>query len=179
MPAAPLRYVRHYFANGNPSPQSPRDADGHLNEILTLLLHAGQDYRGYRRPAVRRRVECRMGLRHIDDLPDHLTFPREHPQEVRQLAGDLLIGVTSFVREPEASRARRWNRPASSASPTVPGPSCAASAHDDRSPVPSRDRAEVARLRRGAGAMELRPAIQDFQEFYESRPNLARRLQCF
>ena len=46
-----------------------------------------------------------MGLNHFDQIADYLAFLREHPEEVKRLARDLLISVTSFFRDPEAFRA--------------------------------------------------------------------------
>src|SRR5262249_9718755 len=47
-------------------------------------------------------IERRMGLRHIDDFGAYLSCLRDHPNEVAALVKDLLIGVTSFFRDPEA-----------------------------------------------------------------------------
>jgi two-component system CheB/CheR fusion protein len=49
-----------------------------------------------------RRVERRMGLNHLDSIPDYLAFVRDHPEELKQLVKDLFISVTSFFREPDA-----------------------------------------------------------------------------
>jgi chemotaxis methyl-accepting protein methylase/signal transduction histidine kinase len=49
-----------------------------------------------------RRIERRMGLRQIAGMGDYLSLLRKDPQELVQLAKDMLIGVSSFFRDPEA-----------------------------------------------------------------------------
>ena len=51
---------------------------------------------------VYRRIERRMGLHQISKIADYVRFLRENPQEVELLFRELLIGVTSFFRDPEA-----------------------------------------------------------------------------
>ena len=43
-----------------------------------------------------------MGLSHFDNVAEYLAHLREHPEEVKQLARDLLVSVTSFFRDPDA-----------------------------------------------------------------------------
>jgi two-component system CheB/CheR fusion protein len=52
-----------------------------------------------------RRVERRMGLSHLDHLADYLAHLRDDPDEVKRLARDLLLSVTSFFRDAEAFQA--------------------------------------------------------------------------
>jgi two-component system CheB/CheR fusion protein len=40
-----------------------------------------------------------MGLNHIERIPDYLAFLENDPVEVTRLAKDLLISVTSFLRD--------------------------------------------------------------------------------
>ncbi len=49
-----------------------------------------------------RRVLRRMGVNHIDQLVDYSEYLRTHPDEAKALFRDLLIGVTSFFRDPDA-----------------------------------------------------------------------------
>jgi two-component system CheB/CheR fusion protein len=49
-----------------------------------------------------RRVERRMSLNHFQSLPEYLAHLRKSPEEIKQLARDLLISVTSFFRDSEA-----------------------------------------------------------------------------
>ena len=49
-----------------------------------------------------RRILRRMGLRQIGHIHDYLELLRGDPEETTALYKDLLIGITSFFREPEA-----------------------------------------------------------------------------
>src|SRR5207253_9346643 len=78
----------------------------HLDQVLALLRARTKfDFRCYRKKMLTRRVERRMGLNHFESLPEYLAHLRAHPEEIRQLARDLLISVTSFFRDPESLQA--------------------------------------------------------------------------
>jgi two-component system, chemotaxis family, CheB/CheR fusion protein len=47
-----------------------------------------------------RRIERRMGLHQIDTIANYVRHLRENPQELDLLFKELLIGVTSFFRDP-------------------------------------------------------------------------------
>src|SRR4029077_8622039 len=49
-----------------------------------------------------RRIQRRMGLKQIGSISDYLRFLRENPEELEKLSRDMLIGVTSFFRDPSA-----------------------------------------------------------------------------
>ncbi|MGR9116373.1 MAG: EAL domain-containing protein [Gammaproteobacteria bacterium] len=74
-----------------------------LDEILDLLSHCGaKSYHGYKKTTLLRRIKRRMSLCLVDDLNDYLGKLRQDPTELKQLATDLMIGVTAFYRDPEA-----------------------------------------------------------------------------
>src|SRR6185503_19953108 len=52
------------------------------------------------RATIMRRVQRRMQLRYIEQLDRYVEYLRQSPDEVRALADDLLITVTSFFRDP-------------------------------------------------------------------------------
>jgi len=99
MPSALLQYVRHFLRPGAPVPAEVPDD---LTQVLTLL-RAGvkYDFRAYRKRMLLRRIERRIGLNHLDDLSAYLELLRRSPDELKRLAKDLLITVTSFFRDPE------------------------------------------------------------------------------
>jgi two-component system CheB/CheR fusion protein len=101
MPEAIVQYAHHFYVNGGAKPPDEGAAD-HLNQILAVL-HARLkvDFRCYRKRMLARRVERRMSLKHLDEMPAYLALLREQPDEARQLAKDLLISVTGFFRDPE------------------------------------------------------------------------------
>jgi two-component system CheB/CheR fusion protein len=56
----------------------------------------------YKRSTIYRRIERRMGLHQIDKISNYVRYLRENPREVELLFKELLIGVTSFFRDPAA-----------------------------------------------------------------------------
>ncbi len=94
-------------------PVTPRDAEGeeddalvddeHYIELLAILRAAtGIDYSVYKRDGVIRRLRRRMGIESIADVQQYLAALRQNPKAVEALHKDLLIGVTSFFRDPQA-----------------------------------------------------------------------------
>ncbi|WP_296490737.1 chemotaxis protein CheB [Rhodoferax sp.] len=78
-----------------------RTAAGFLDKILVLLrTHTGHDFSAYKKNTIMRRVERRMGLHQLPRIDDYLRYLRENPSEVDLLLAELLIGVTSFFRDP-------------------------------------------------------------------------------
>lgn len=74
---------------------------GALEELLTLLrTRTGHDFSLYKKSALFRRIERRMEIHRIDRIAGYLRFLRENSQEVELLFRELLIGVTSFFRDP-------------------------------------------------------------------------------
>ncbi|MDP1572575.1 MAG: chemotaxis protein CheB [Vicinamibacterales bacterium] len=84
------------------TPATP-DAGAALKKILLLLRNqTGHDFSQYKQSTVLRRIERRMAVHQIEDLDRYTGFLRKAPAEGEALFGDLLIGVTSFFRDPEA-----------------------------------------------------------------------------
>jgi two-component system CheB/CheR fusion protein len=73
-------------------------------EKIVILLRAqtGHDFFLYKKTTVYRRVERRMGIHQIDRIATYVRFLQENPQELQLLFKELLIGVTSFFRDPAA-----------------------------------------------------------------------------
>ena len=83
-----------------------QETEFELNRIFHLLRTAtGNDFTHYKPPTIRRRIQRRMVLHGSEKLGDYVTYLQENPAEVRALADDLLICVTSFFREPKAFEA--------------------------------------------------------------------------
>jgi len=76
-------------------------ADSSLRKIFQLLRgRTGLDFSFYKRSTIQRRLARRLALNKIKDLEAYLKFARQHPAELDQLHQDLLIGVSSFFRNP-------------------------------------------------------------------------------
>lgn len=73
-----------------------------LEAILELLGGRFRvDFRDYKTGTLRRRTQHRMDLLHLSSWQDYLAHLRAQPSEAEDLYRDLLIGVTSFFRDPE------------------------------------------------------------------------------
>ncbi len=107
MPAQLTAYVAHAFGK-TPRPVSPPSpsADTALKKIFVLLrAQTGHDFSQYKQSTITRRVERRMAVHQIARLDGYARYLQQTPAEVEALFRDLLIGVTSFFRDPEAFKA--------------------------------------------------------------------------
>ncbi|HKQ08411.1 MAG TPA: chemotaxis protein CheB [Blastocatellia bacterium] len=83
---------------------APRDkADEALRDVLTLVRsRTGHDFTNYKRSTILRRIERRLQVNGVSDLPAYRQFIYERPDEVLALLRDLLISVTNFFRDHKA-----------------------------------------------------------------------------
>jgi two-component system CheB/CheR fusion protein len=104
MAAQLIAYAGHAFGRRHRSAAaSPPEADSALRRLLvTLRAETGHDFSGYKPSTVQRRIERRMAVHQIDTLEDYARFAHQTRAEVEALFRDLLIGVTSFFRDPGA-----------------------------------------------------------------------------
>ncbi|MDB6147197.1 MAG: cheBR [Spartobacteria bacterium] len=70
--------------------------------IILLRTHTGHDFSLYKKNSFFRRIERRMGIHQIHKLADYVRYLQENSQELDLLFKELLIGVTSFFRDPDA-----------------------------------------------------------------------------
>ncbi|HEX5998770.1 MAG TPA: chemotaxis protein CheB [Hyphomicrobiaceae bacterium] len=104
MPDVLLEYVKHPYMGGvaQPTGLDHVGAD-HFRSILNILrIQTGIDFQSYKKGTLSRRIQRRMGLRHVTSTADYVELLRTDRQEVKSLFRDLLIGVTAFFREPQA-----------------------------------------------------------------------------
>ena len=101
MPGALIRYVRQpWLQSAKPLPVAKAEAE-QIAPVLELLRTRGRcDFRCYRKNMLHRRILRRMGICGIDAISDYVAYLGEHAEEVAALGRDLLIGVTSFFRDP-------------------------------------------------------------------------------
>ena len=72
-------------------------------KVFALIRSAtGHDFSQYKQTTIRRRIERRLAVHQIDKLPDYIVYMQKDPLEIDALFKDLVIGVTSFFRDPEA-----------------------------------------------------------------------------
>ncbi len=103
LPARITAYRKHA-----PKPVSPDKAlaskmQGALEQVIILLrTHTGHDFSLYKQNTFYRRIERRMGIHQLPKITDYIRYLGENTQELDLLFKELLIGVTSFFRDPAA-----------------------------------------------------------------------------
>jgi two-component system CheB/CheR fusion protein len=106
LPAKIIDYLKHMPLLVRVEHEIANKDQGALEKIVILLRgQSGQDFSLYKKSTISRRVERRMGLHQITKIADYVRYLRENPQESDLLFKELLIGVTSFFRDPEV-----WNQ---------------------------------------------------------------------
>lgn len=77
-----------------------------IDKIIILLREqSGHDFSMYKRNTLFRRIERRKGIHQIDKISSYVRYCQENPKEVELLFKELLIGVTSFFRDPAVWKA--------------------------------------------------------------------------
>jgi two-component system CheB/CheR fusion protein len=108
MPGQIIAYVAR-ATSGTRAPEAapvPPKGENALKKIFILLRsQTGHDFSHYKPNTVNRRIERRMAVQQIETLDAYANFMQQTPAEVTALFRDLLIGVTSFFRDPEAFKA--------------------------------------------------------------------------
>ncbi|GFE60642.1 chemotaxis protein CheB [Geobacter sp. AOG2] len=103
LPAKIGDYLRHALIISKAEHPLEEKDQSALEKVLILLrARTGQDFSMYKRSTVYRRIERRMGIHQIDRIAAYVRYLQENPQEVDLLFKELLIGVTSFFRDPAA-----------------------------------------------------------------------------
>jgi two-component system CheB/CheR fusion protein len=105
-PAGQLAEPLYAYARSLSKPVLPlpeRDDSQTLHKIFILLRdRTGNDFSLYKENTIQRRLERRMHVHQIENLKQYLRFLLENPHEIDALFQELLIGVTSFFRDPQA-----------------------------------------------------------------------------
>ena len=103
MPAQIIAYTKHLFAQPLRLTNNTVPAENVMNKIFILLRNqTGHDFSLYKPNTICRRIERRMTVHQIDAIDFYLKYLQQNPAEVTALFNDLLIGVTSFFRDPNA-----------------------------------------------------------------------------
>ena len=109
MPEQLLSYVARAFRSRPEEIASPLPAATDFLQKIFLLLRAQttHDFSLYKRNTVQRRVERRMAVAQIERIEDYVHYLRDTRLELDTLFRELLIGVTSFFRDPQAFESLR------------------------------------------------------------------------
>ncbi len=77
--------------------------DNAIQKIFVLLrARTGHDFSLNKPSTIDRRIERRMAVNQVESLDAYVAKLHDSPSEIDALFHDLLIGVTSFFRDPEA-----------------------------------------------------------------------------
>ena len=97
-----LLYLQHVplLSERSVTDRDDRDQSALDKVVLLLRSQTGHDFSLYKKSTIYRRVERRMGLHQLPKIADYVRFLRANPQETDLLFKELLIGVTSFFRDP-------------------------------------------------------------------------------
>ena len=104
MPARLITYTAHTFGTlGRPVLPPIQSNEDELKKVFILIrAQTGHDFSQYKPSTINRRVMRRMTVHQIDQLHEYVRYLQHNPSETEALFRDLLIGVTSFFRDPEA-----------------------------------------------------------------------------
>jgi two-component system CheB/CheR fusion protein len=95
-------HLQDYFHRSQQSSDYAEFEDRFDDLMSSLLRRTGVDFQHYKKTTIGRRVERRMHVNRCSGLEEYVKFVRKDPVEVMFLKKELLIGVTSFFRDPGA-----------------------------------------------------------------------------
>jgi two-component system, chemotaxis family, CheB/CheR fusion protein len=109
MPEQLIGYVaRFYQKAARRTLPPPEKTPGAMQKIFMLLRSkTGHDFSLYKKNTIHRRIEKRMSVHQFEDASQYVRYLEDHPDEVKILFKELLIGVTNFFRNAEAFDALR------------------------------------------------------------------------
>jgi two-component system CheB/CheR fusion protein len=99
-----VRVGQHPYLKAEATDQ-PSDAAAFKRAFRLLRTASGIDFTHYKRATIERRLARRLAVHHLDKLSEYVDLLQDNPAEVQALAQDLLIGVTSFFRDPDGIEA--------------------------------------------------------------------------
>lgn len=103
MPEQLLAFVKHPYESRNQRTERlMKDEDSMTRIFAELREKTKVDFTFYKPSTIIRRLERRLTINQIKDIEDYVSYLINYPGEVITLYRELLIGVTSFFRDPEA-----------------------------------------------------------------------------
>ncbi|MBN2644284.1 MAG: PAS domain-containing protein [Desulfuromonadaceae bacterium] len=94
-------YLRHAPGLAEPKSELAEKEQSTLEKVVILLrATTGHDFSLYKKNTLYRRIERRMGIHQLNRIADYVRYLQENSNEVELLFRELLIGVTSFFRDP-------------------------------------------------------------------------------
>ena len=107
MPSQLMAYSAHAFSHPTRAASLPEPKSHNALKRIFILLRSqtGHDFSLYKPSTINRRIERRMVVHQIENAEGYVKYLQQTPAEIEALFRDLLIGVTSFFRDPEAFKA--------------------------------------------------------------------------
>jgi two-component system CheB/CheR fusion protein len=104
LPGELVKYLKApYIKSANQVKTTSDNFNESIQTIFALIRKAtGHDLSHYKQTTILRRIERRMAVHQVIKIPAYVKYLEENPDEVNLLFKDMLIGVTSFFRDPEA-----------------------------------------------------------------------------
>ncbi|MEI7501052.1 MAG: chemotaxis protein CheB [Bacteroidota bacterium] len=100
LPSKLMTYLK-YIPVVKSDPSIDSKSQSNLDKIIILLREkSGHDFSLYKKNTLFRRIERRMGVHQIDKVANYVHFLQANPKEIEILYKEMLIGVTSFFRDP-------------------------------------------------------------------------------
>jgi len=113
LPEKLISITRQYI-NIRISQEVVRDSSSLEKIILILRTQTGHDFSLYKKTTLYRRIERRMNVHSIEKIASYVRYLQENLSESEILFKELLIGVTSFFRDPDV-----WNKLIENALPAL------------------------------------------------------------
>jgi len=102
MPSQLLACLRHPFGSQREARQPVMENETGMTRLFSLLRGKTKvDFTFYKPSTIVRRVERRIAITQSADFDDYVLYAEQNASEVMALYRELLIGVTSFFRDPE------------------------------------------------------------------------------
>ncbi len=102
MPNQLISYIQHPYVNKTKRSETLLSDEDGINRIFLMLREkTGVDFTYYKPSTMVRRIERRMSVNQLVMLRDYVDYLERYPAEIDTLHRDLLIGVTSFFRDPK------------------------------------------------------------------------------
>ena len=115
LPGKIIAYLEHALIISKTEPSLEEKDHSALAKVIILLrAKTGHDFSMYKKNTLYRRIERRMSIHQSDRISSYVRYLQENPQELEFLFKELLIGVTSFFRDPAA-----WEQLQGEAIPTL------------------------------------------------------------
>jgi two-component system, chemotaxis family, CheB/CheR fusion protein len=104
MPETLIHYAKHPFLESlDKIKLTEPPIKNQIQKIFALIRsRTGHDFSHYKPNTIARRIERRLAVHQIKGLSDYILYLQKNSAEIDVLFKNLVIGVTSFFRDPEA-----------------------------------------------------------------------------